>query len=287
VFCTAAPCRGAEVPKRLVSLAPSVTEILFALGVGDRLVGVSTYCDYPAAAKKIERVGTFLLPNVERILAVKPDLVVVVPSPENREPVLALQKLGLHVLVVDPEGVEEVQQAIRTVASAVGAESAGDRLVQSIRERLAQIEAKLAGAPPRKVLMVVGHNPLVAVGKGNYQDQLIRLAHGVNVAAATGEQWPNLSLEYAVAQAPEVIIDAAMGSEAETAAQERAFWKQFSTIPAVREGRIYGTRADELLRAGPRVAETLERLAAYVHPERFGRHAAGDESAAPTVTPRL
>src|SRR5262245_45049114 len=110
----------AQAPQRIISLAPSITEILFALGVGDRVVGVSTYCDYPEAAKQIDRVGTFLQPNVERILAKKPDLVIGVPSPGNRASVERLQELGLRILIVNPERIAEILAAIRTIADAVG-----------------------------------------------------------------------------------------------------------------------------------------------------------------------
>lgn len=260
----------AAPPARIVSLAPSVTEILFALGVGERVVGVSTYCDYPPEAKRVDRIGTFLTPNVELILAKRPDLVIGVPSPGNRAPVENLQDLGLRVLIVDPEGVAAIATAIRDVARAVDVEAAGERLVRDIESKLAAIAARLADAPAPRVLMVVGRVPLVAAGRGTYQDELIRLAHGTNVAAPSGERWPHLSLEFAIKAAPEVIIDASMGSESEPgSAAGREFWQQLPTIPAVRDRRLYGYRVDHLLRPGPRVPETLETMARYIHPERF------------------
>jgi iron complex transport system substrate-binding protein len=267
----AAPIADAGEVRRIVSLAPSITEILFALGAGDRVVGVSTYCDYPPEAARVERIGTFLDPNVELILAKKPDLVIGVPSPGNREPVEALQGLGVRVLVVDPERVTAILSAIRTVAEAVGAAGEGERLVRRIETDLDAVRRRLEGVGRRKVLMVVGRVPLIAAGEGTYQDELIRLAHGTNVAAASGEAWPHLSIEFVIREAPEVIIDTSMGSEeAREAEGGKAFWRQFPTIPAVRENRLHGYRAYQLLRPGPRVAETLEAVARYVHPERFG-----------------
>jgi cobalamin transport system substrate-binding protein len=268
---------AAEV-RRIVSLAPSITEILFALGAGDRVVGVSTYCDYPPAAARVDRIGTFLDPNVELILAKKPDLVIGVPSPGNREPVEALQDLGVRVLVVDPERVTAILSAIRTVAEAVGSADEGERLVRQIESDLDAVRRRLEGAERRKVLMVVGRVPLIAAGEGTYQDELIRLAHGTNLAAASGEAWPHLSLEFVIREAPEVIIDTSMGSEeAREAEGGKAFWRQFSTIPAVRDDRIHGYRAYQLLRPGPRVAQTLEAVARYVHPERFEEKGTSDE----------
>jgi iron complex transport system substrate-binding protein len=265
---SATPIASSEV-HRIVSLAPSITEILFALGVGDRVVGVSTYCDYPPEAARIDRIGTFLDPNVELILAKKPDLVIGVPSPGNREPVEALQGLGVRTLVVDPERVTAILAAIRTVAQAVGATAAGERLVQRIQSDLDAVRHRLEGAPRRKVLMVVGRVPLIAAGKGTYQDELIQLAHGTNLAAASGEAWPHLSVEFVIREAPEVIIDTSMGSEeAREAEGGKAFWRQFPTIPAVRADEIHGYRDYQLLRPGPRVAQTLQAVARYIHPDR-------------------
>jgi len=247
-----------------------VTEMLYALGVGARVVGVSTYCDHPPAAAAVDRVGTFLQPNVERILAKRPDLVIAVPSPGNRASVERLRELGIRVLIVNPERIDEILAAIRTVAEAVGAPAAGAALVARIEAELAAVEARLAGAARPRTLLLVGRTPFVAAGAGTFQDELIARAHGTNLARASGPGWPHLSLERIVAQAPEVIIDASMGSEA---APDRAaalgFWSDFPTIPAVRDGRIYGHGAYELLRPGPRVAATLATVARFIHPERF------------------
>lgn len=260
---------GAEVG-RIVSLAPSLTESVFALGLGDRLVGVSTYCDYPAEARRIDRVGTFLTPNVEAIVAKRPDLVLVVPSPGNRMPVDSLQRLGLEVRVFDPNRIAEVEQMLMALGRELDREQRARALVAELKSRREALRARLAGAPPRKVLMVLGQTPLVAVGSETLPDELIRLAGGLNVAAAASGPWPRLSLEFAIASAPEVIIDTTMGDEERAgAAPSSDFWKAFPVIPAVRHGRIYGYRQYELLRPGPRIIDALEDLARYIHPERF------------------
>lgn len=256
-------------PQRVVSLAPSITEIVFALGAGDRLVGVSSYCDYPPAALTIDRIGTFLQPNVERILAKRPDLVLGVPSPDNRAPVERMEALGLHVLIVNPERIAETYDAIRTIATALGVPERGEALVAELQAEVGAITARLDDAPRPRVLLLVGRAPLIAAGTGTYQDELITLARGENLAAGSGA-WPMLNLESIVRRAPEVIIDASMGNE-ESPDRSGAlgFWKPYETIPAVRDGRIYGYRAYELLRPGPRLPETLAMLARYLHPERF------------------
>lgn len=254
---------------RIVSLAPSVTEILFALGVGDRVVGVSTHCDYPPQVAGRTRIGTFLSPNVERILAQKPDLVIGVPSPGNRTSVADMQGLGLRVLVVAPEGVASILASIRAVADAVGVPAEGERLVEELQRDLQRIGAVVATASPRRVLMLVGREPLVAVGAGSYLDELLRLAQATNVAATAQGRWPNVGLEFVLDAAPEVIIDAAMGSERTDDDARQTFWASFPVIPAVRDGRVYGYPRLELLRPGPRVAQALEGIAQVVHPEVF------------------
>lgn len=260
----------AAAPQRIVSLAPSVTETLFALGVGDRVVGVSTYCDYPPEAARIDRVGTFLQPNVERILVKHPDLVIAVPSPGNRAPVERLRDLGLEVLIVDPERIAEILDSIRRIAAAVGVPEAGARLCERIEGEVRAVEARVAGAPRTSTLLLVGRSPFVAAGAGTYQDELVTRGGGTNVAAGGGQAWPNLSLEFIVAAAPQVIIDASMGGEeADGSTAALAFWRDFPTIPAVRDHRVHGYRAYELLRPGPRVGATLARVARFLHPERF------------------
>ena len=153
----------AEV-SRIVSLAPSVTEILFALGVGDRVVGVSTHCDHPRTVAGIDRIGTFLSPNVERILTKEPDLIIGVPSPGNRTSVETLERLGLRVMIVDPNGVAEIFATIRAIAGAVGVPEAGERLVGEITQEMERVTSRVAETPPRRVLMLVGRKPFIAVG---------------------------------------------------------------------------------------------------------------------------
>jgi ABC-type Fe3+-hydroxamate transport system substrate-binding protein len=147
---------------------------------------------------------------------------------------------------------------------------AGAALVARIEAELAAVEARLREAPRPRTLMLVGRSPFVAAGDSTYQGELIERAHGANLVAGNAQAWPHLSLEFIVAQAPEVIIDASMGSEsASDRAAALAVWQDFPTVPAVRDRRIYGHGVSELLRPGPRVAETLATVARFIHPERF------------------
>ncbi len=253
---------------RIISLAPSVTETLFALGVGDQVVGVSAYCDYPPEVVKLPRVGTFLTPNIESIVALHPDLVIGVPSPDNETPVKTLQGLGLRVVIVRAETVEDTRDSVRTIAAAVARVAAGEDLLQQMDARIAAVQRQLDDAPVRKVLIVVGQKPLIGVGAGTFQDELIRMARGINVAGDGGFAWPHLSLERVIAWAPEVVIDASMGSE--DSPRTLDFWTRFPSLPAVRDHRVYGYRSFELLRPGPRIPQALEVIARTIHPEKFG-----------------
>jgi len=276
---------AAPVPARVVTLAPSLTEIVFALGAGDRLVGVSSYCDYPDEAKAIDRVGTFLQPNIEVILKKTPDLVFAVPSPENRSAVGTLRELGVRVRVVRPGKLDSLFEAIEVIAGDLGLEDTGRRLVTDIRRHIAAVRARLAGVEKRRVLMVVGRRPLIAVGGGTYQSELIEMAGGANIVGDSSEAWPHVSLEYVISRAPEVIIDSGMGPQ-DHDGDIAVFWGAFPTIPAVRDDRVVGSGRYDLLRAGPRAAETLEAMARFIHPEAFAGASVGDLPAAAETSSR-
>jgi len=252
-------------PARIVSLAPSVTEIVYALDAGDRLVGVCGYCDHPAAVARLPRVGAYLTPSVEATLALRPDLVIAVPSPGNREAVRAIERAGGRVLVVQDRTLADLRAAIRDIAAALGAPDTGERLVAEVEAGLDRVHARIAPLPMRRVLVVVGHRPLVAVGRGTLQDELLTMAGGVNVAADAGQVWPTLTLELVVARAPEVIVDASMGSEAGA----RELFAGLTTVPAVQNGRVVMLADETFLRAGPRVPEAAAALARAIHPEAF------------------
>src|SRR5262245_13825387 len=255
-------------PKRIVSLAPSVTETLFALGAGEQLVGICTFCDFPREVERIDRIGSYIAPNVEAIIAKAPDVVIGVP-PNSPEAVAALQRAGLRVVIVQVDTLTQIEAAMRTIAHEAGRDTEGAALLVALRQRMAAVRTRLEGVPPRRVLMVVGQNPLIAVGSDIFLNELIAQAHGINIAADTHQQWPQLSLEVAVAKQPDVIIDGSMGSEEKDEAQLFGVWQNFPELPAVRNGRLYGRRSYTLLRPGPRLAEGFEEIARLIHPERF------------------
>lgn len=260
------PSATPPVPARIVSLAPSVTETLFALGAGARVVAVSDYCDYPPEATKLPRVGSFNAPNVEAVLAERPDVVIGLPSPGNHENVLTMRRLGVRVEIVDPERLADLPAATRTIAAAAGVPDAGERLVATMARKMDAVRAKVAGAPKPRVLMLVGQDPLIAVGPESFLGEMLVEAGAMNVAPA-GQAWPRLNLEVAIAADPEVIVDCSMGTEAGTATLD--YWTRFPSIRAVKDRRVYPFRSFEALRPGPRLARALEELARLLHPDRF------------------
>src|SRR5437870_1312019 len=161
-----------------------------------------------------------------------------------------------------PARIVSLAPAITEVVYALGA---GERLVADVTARLGEVRARVADLPPRRVLVIVGHRPLVAVGRGTLQDELLTMAGGVNVAGDAGQVWPTLTLELVVARAPEVIVDASMGSEAGA----RELFAGLTTVPAVQNGRVVMLADETFLRAGPRVPEAAAALARAIHPEAF------------------
>jgi iron complex transport system substrate-binding protein len=253
-------------PARIVSLAPSITETLFALGVGDHVVAVSDFCDYPSEVKRLPRVGSFNAPSVEAVLGQRPDVVIVAPSPGNHESVLTMQRLGVRVEIVDPERLADLPVVTRRIADVAGVPEAGERLVATMTREMDAVRARVAGASKPRVLMLVGQDPLVAVGPESFLGELLIEAGAVNVAPR-GESWPRLNVEVVIAADPEVIIDLSMGTEAGTATPN--YWTRFASLAAVRTQRVYPFRSLEALRPGPRLAQALEELARLLHPDRF------------------
>jgi iron complex transport system substrate-binding protein len=251
--------------QRIVSLAPSVTETLFAIGAGPEVVGVSQYCDYPPEVLRLPKVGSFLTPNMEAIVALRPGLIIGLETSANARQIRALQHLGYRILLSNDDSLEGIENGIRAIGERTGHIREALELLTSLHERMRQVQARLKAVPARKVLMVVGHEPLVAVG-GGYLNQLLQMADSINIAAGFAVQWPRVSLEYVMAAAPDVILDGQMGSER---AAPSGFWDRYPVIPAVRNHRIYGYDQNEMLRPGPRVGKTLQTLAALIHPESF------------------
>jgi len=250
----------AQTPRRLISLAPSVTEILFALGLGDRVVGVTTYCDYPADAAAIEKVGDTQKPNLEKIISLKPDLVVISTASQLEEFVGNLENLGVPVYVNNPTDLRSLLDSIQRIADVAGVAESGRTLVNDLRSRVEEVHTRVAGLDRPRVLLVLGSEPLITAGGGTFISDLITEAGGESISADQKTDYPLFSLETALARRPEVIFLQAGGERLPN---------QFSDSPAVRAGRVYQLEDAILLRPGPRIVNGLEQVARKLHPEAF------------------
>lgn len=254
-------------PRRVISLAPSVTEMLFALGVEERIVGVTSYCDYPPAAREKERVGDVLNPSLERILALQPDLVILSTATQLERFARRLEAVGIPLYVVDVERVEDVFRSLEHLGAIMDCRAEAERVVRALRARLERVRARVRGRPRPRVLMVVQRDPLIVPGRGAFMTDLIQEAGGQSITADAEREWTPYSLETVVARAPEVII--LPSREPITRRLANVRWPELETTPAFRQGRVYVIHNDLLMRPGPRLIEGVEALARVLHPEAF------------------
>ena len=255
-------------PRRIVSLVPGVTEILFAIGAQDALVGVTDFCDYPPDARRKARVGDMLAPNLETLVSLRPDVVVATRSGNREETFDQLKRLGLPVYIVDePPGIADVLRLVGSLGQLTGRRDAAAAVAARLDRRITAVRERVAGRPHPRVLYVLWPEPLIVPGRGSLVSELIASAGGESVTADQGQGYPRMSLEAAVGRAPEVIILARHGAGTGPAAREQ--WQRLESLPAIRSGRLYAADGDLLHRYGPRVVDGLELLARLIHPEAF------------------
>lgn len=250
-------------PERIVSLAPNLTEILFALGLDDKIVGVTTDSDYPPAAAKKPKVGTFWQPNTEVIIASKPDLVVCETFLQQNEAAQALKRAGLNVLSLRVESIDELFAAIRLIGQATSHLEKAEQLASGIKEQLGQIREASSSFKKVKVLWVIQTEPVRVAGMNTFVNEIIELAGGQNAIAPTGDQYPSISTEAISGCGAEVIIQSAMGTQDMAKQQESAekFWSRFANLTAVKNKRIYVINPDTVLRLGPRIGQGTQAVA--------------------------
>jgi len=260
-------------PKRIVSLSPNLTEIVFAMGLGDRVVAVSNNCDWPAEAKTKPKVGTFWQPNTEAIIAVRPDLVVCESFDQQRAVAQTLRRTGSNVLMLRVESIEELLSAIEQIGKAAGCTTAAEKLVADIKQQLDQIRSVCSSAKRVKILWVVQPEPLRLAGVNTFINEIVELSGGRSAIKPTFEQYPSIATEEIIGCGAEVIIQSAMGTgdiQRQQAAAEK-FWSRFANLPAVRNKRIYVINADTVLRLGPRLPQGAQAVARCLHPELFAQ----------------
>ncbi len=255
----------AKAPTRVVSLAPSITEMLFALGLDEQIVGVTEFCDFPTAAKAKSKVG-YANPNLESLIALQPELIVA-PREFHRANVLAkLEELKIPVLLLEATSVENIFSHIHTLGRIFDRSTEAHAMTAAMRNRMAEISRRTERLPRIRVLYVINSQPLITVGPGSYIHQMIGLAGGVNIASGANAPYPRLTMETVLKEDPEVLIFP-MGSVETVPRREQQEWQRWTTLTAVQQNRLLEVSADALNRPGPRVMEGLEELVRVIHPE--------------------
>lgn len=262
--------RSVEVranPPRIVSLAPHITEILFDLDLGERVVGVTRYSDYPEEAKSKERVGSYVKLNLEKIVYLSPDLVLATADGNPKAVVDRLTDLGIPVYVVNAKEIGDIYSNIRSIGKVTGKSKEAEGIAYKLEKRISAVGDKVKGLARPRVFIQLGYSPLYTAGKNTFVDDLITLAGGVNIAGEEKIRYPVYSTEALLEREPEVIFSVLMGSEVDI--KTDTFWQRWGSLPAVRDGHIYYVDPDIVNRPSPRIAEGLEFFARRLHPEAF------------------
>ncbi len=251
---------------RIVSLAPNLTEIVFAVGAGDRLVGRTRYCDYPAAARQVAEVGDTMTPSIERIIALKPQIVLISTASQLEAFTRQLNDQQIAVYVTNPQSLEGVFRSIQNLGDLFGQHDQAAKLVADSRRRADAVEAAVKQVKPVKVFYQVSGEPLYTIGRDAYLTDLVRRAGGISVTADVPGAFPRFSDESALAARPEAIIlpsGGSMGTANSTVAAA------LRNSPAALNNRVYKINDDHLARPGPRLVDGLEEMARALHPEAF------------------
>ncbi|HEX7021205.1 MAG TPA: helical backbone metal receptor, partial [Gemmatimonadaceae bacterium] len=269
---SASPAPSAP-PTRIVSLVPNVTEMIFAIGAGDRLVGVSSFDEYPPEVKRIARVGALLDPDLERIFALRPDLVVVYASQRDLEK--QLRGAGIDTFSYRHGGVSDITAVMRELGKRLGIDARADAAATKIEADLDRIRARVGGRGRPRVLLVFGREKgalrgIYASGGYGFLHDLVAIGGGENVFADVKRESVQASTEMILARAPDVIVEIHGGEvlSPEAAAREARVWSALSSLPAVRNHRVYVLSGQDLVSPGPRIVQAAARIARAIHPER-------------------
>ncbi|MGI5998533.1 MAG: ABC transporter substrate-binding protein [Lutispora sp.] len=257
-----------KTPERIVSLSPTNTEIVFALGAGEKLVGVTSYCDYPEEAKDIDKIGDFDNPNIELIKKMNPDLVLAGGFLQE-DLMAALEGLSIPVASTEAAGVESIYDSIAMIGKFVGQETKAEELINNIKKDIEEIEIKVMGKEKPKVFYLVWKEPLFTTGQGTYINEIIQIAGGQNVAAET-EGWAQYSFEELLKQNPDILIAAYHSTDEGMRKEDIMKDELFSKLPCVRDGKIHVMTDDNIVsRPGPRVVEAIREMAEALHNDTF------------------
>jgi len=265
---------GGGPARRIVSLVPNVTEMLFAVGAGAQVVGVSSYDDFPPETKALPRVGALLDPDTERILSLRPDLVVVYGSQSELEG--QFTRAGIRVYPYRHGGIDSIQQAIGDLARLTGHPVDGDRVIRDVRSQLDAVGRRVRGERRPRTMLVIGRDAgalrgVYASGGIGFLHELLDIAGGDDVFGDIKQEAVQPSNETMIVRAPEVIIELHPGEQppADALQKERVAWNLLASVPAIRTGRVHLLYGGYLLSAGPRIGRAAQTLARVLHPDAF------------------
>ena len=253
-------------PARIITLAPNITEIVYFLGLGDRVVGVTDFSSYPPEARSIPKVGSYVDLNVEKIISLAPDLVIGTADGNQPEIVALLERAGIPVFVVNPRSIEAVMETVVAIGRVCGVERTAAALADELARKVQGIVHRVESRERPVVFLQVNTRPIMTANRNTFLNDLIVLAGGRNMAEDEPITYPRLSLEEVVRRKPDVIIISSMerGSNFSEARQQ---WLRWTTIPAVRDGRVHLVDSDLIDRPSPRIVQGLRLLASYFHPD--------------------
>jgi iron complex transport system substrate-binding protein len=264
-----------QAPQRIVSTAPSITELLYALGLGDRVVGVDRFSRYPVEALRKPKIGDYANPNLETIASLRPDLVIIPVNPVKLAERLAV--LRLKVLEIDQESIAKLYESFRIVGETAGAGAQAAKLASTVRSQLDAIRARAAPFKRTRMMFVVGRTPnrldgLIVVGQASYLNEIITLAGGENVFRNAVASYPGVSLEEVLARNPDVIVD--MGDMADTVGvtdqhkrEVTSLWARLASVNAVKQHRVHAVASDIYVVPGPRVVDAAKAFFEMLHPD--------------------
>ena len=258
-----------KVPQRIVSLAPGFTEVLISLGLKDKIVGVTTSSDYLKEVKDVEKIGFYMKPSLEKIIALSPDLVLATNYVGQRQTIKALMKLGITVEVFGVKGIKELLLEIRKIGEICGKQEKANFLVRRMQRKIEQIRTETFSLPRPRVYVEIGYNPLFTCGKGSFIDELIKIAGGENIARKINKPYPRVSAEFIISKNPEVIILPCMGrGYGKETLKKRNGWQNIS---AVLNNRIYDDIGSQMITIpSPNlILKGLPEIAKRIHPEIF------------------
>jgi len=263
--------RSVRIPqpvRRIVSLAPSLTETIYALGLEDRLVGDTDYCDYPPEAKKKTKVGGGIDPSLEVIASLHPDLVLVTKSFNRLETTQSLDRLGISSYATDPHTIADILSSVKTLADVLGVPEVGASVAEAMQHGVDDLEQRLGGLPPKHVLFVVWTQPLISTGKNTFLADALRHAGAVSIVASS-QDWPQVSLEEVARLQPDFLVFAESHSgDASREMARLARLPGWKILGAVRNHR-YAVVGDAVNRPAPRIISAIEDLARQLHPQAF------------------